>query len=326
MIRSGTTTYSDMYYFEDKVAEATAQAGMRGILGQTVIGFPAPDFESPEATLDAMPGYISRWKGHPLITPAVAPHAAYTCSEEVLVASRQLAEELDVPLLMHVSEDASEVEQLLERTGRRPIDYLSSIGFLTDRLTAFHVVWPDEAEMQLLAAAGVGVIHNPRSNMKLAAGVAPVPEMLKRGLTVGLGTDGAASTNNLDMFEEMAPASKLHKVTRSDPTVMGARTVLTMATRGSADALNRPDLGRVAKGARADIIVVSLQGPAARPFYDPYSTAVHAIRGDAVETVVIDGKIVFDQGRFTTLDVDEIYLRADQYRDRAREAVAAAAH
>ena len=325
MIRTGTTTYCDMYYFEGKVAEATAEAGMRGILGQTVIGFPAPDYPTPEEALAGARQFVSEWKGHPLISPAVAPHAAFTCSEEVLVASRRLADELDVPLLMHVSEDFSEVEQLLQRTGRRPIDYLDSIGFLVDRLTAFHVVWPDDAELEMLRAAGVGVIHNPRSNMKLAAGVAPVPTMLELGLAVGLGTDGPASTNNLDLFEEMATASKLHKVTRSDPTVTGAREVLSMATRGSADALNRPDLGRLSAGARADLIVLSLEGAAARPFYDPYSTAVHAIRGHAVSMVIIGGEVVYADGLFSRLDVEAIYAAADRYRDRAREVVAAAA-
>lgn len=322
MVSSGTTTYADMYYFEDQVARATAQIGMRGVLGQTVIGFPAPDSPTPEVTLRKTEKFIGDWKDHPLVIPAIAPHSPYTVTKEVLQASGQLAERLQVPLLIHVAETRREVEIMLERTGKRPVEYLAEIGLLSPRMVAAHAVWVEPHEMDLLAKAGVGLVHNPESNMKLASGVAPVPEMLRRGLKLGLGTDGAASNNNLDLFQEMDTAAKLHKLHSRDPEVVSARRVLQMATRGSAEALGLGEvLGSLEMGKKADLIIVGKSSPAAFPRYDPYSSLVYALNGSSVETVVIGGRLILENGRFSKLDTAIIYTEAERLRTAVIKAV-----
>lgn len=317
MIRSGTTTYADMYYFEDKVAEATAKAGMRGVLGETIIGFPSPDYPDPESALKGTRAYLQKWRDHPLIVPAIAPHAPFTNSTEVLLASKAIADEFDVPLLIHVAETEEEVRQVRQKNGTTPVRYLRDIGFLSSRVVAAHCVWIDEEEIGILAEYDVGVIHNPESNMKLAAGVAPVPGLLAAGVDLGIGTDGPASNNNLDLLQEIDTMAKLHKLYSRDPTVVNARTALTAATRGGAEALGLGDLtGSLEAGKAADLIVLGLEGPPGVPFYDPYSTIVYSLMGSAVETVVIAGQVVFEEGRVTTVDEDEIIARARELRQR----------
>ncbi len=322
MLQSGTTTFADMYHFLDEVARASSELGIRVVAGQTVIGFPAPDHPTPEETLRFSSGFIERWKEHPLVIPAVAPHAPYTCTRETLVASLRLAEEHDVPVLIHLAETADEVRQIQERYGTTPVRFLSQIGFLTDRVVAAHGVWLEPEEMQLLAQAGVGVVHNPESNMKLASGVAPVVEMWKAGVDLGLGTDGAASNNNLDMFEAMDFMAKLHKLVKGDPTAVSARQVLHAATMGSARALDLDDrLGSLETGKRADLLVLDLDGASALPLYDPYSLVVYSLKGPAVDTVIIDGKVVLRQGVVTKVDRQELRGRVEQYRRQVEESI-----
>ncbi len=317
MLESGTTTFADMYYFEEEVARATSAAGMRGILGQVIIGFPAPDYPAPEETLKGTERFIVDWKDDPLVTPAVAPHAPYTCSREVLDACRELAEKHDVPLIIHLAETRDEVRQVEENTGLRPVSYLNEIGFLVDRLIAAHVVWANEQEIRLLKEHGVGVIHNPESNMKLASGTAPVPLLLEAGVDVGLGTDGAASNNNLDLLQEADTMAKLHKHSTVDPTVIPAREALVAATIGSARALGLDaELGSLEMGKKADLVVLGLSEASAIPVYDPYALVVYSLHGSAVETVIVNGRVVVEDGRILTVDREELWRQVERLRTK----------
>src|SRR5437867_2850928 len=257
MIRGGTTTYCDMYYFEDAIADENSKAGMRGVLGETIIDFPVADNKTNAEGMAYAEQFISHWKGNSLIVPAIAPHAPYTVSEEHLKAIRAFSDRTGAPIVTHISETKREVENSIKAHGASPIDYLERIGFLSNKVIAAHIVWPSEEELDILKRTGVGIVHNPQSNMKLASGVAPVPQMLKRGLLVGLGTDGAASNNDLNMWEEMDTAAKLHKVFSGDPKVMSAEQAFAMATIGGAGALHMENLiGSLEVGKRADIDIV----------------------------------------------------------------------
>lgn len=306
MLRGGITTFVDMYYFEDTVAEAAARCGIRAVVGETLIDFPAPDNATWDEAVAYTRRFVGRWRGHPRITPAVAPHAVYTVSAEHLVAAHALALELDVPLLIHLSEDRAEIDSMMQRSGRSPIDYLDGLGVLDDRMLAAHVVWPTQDELGLLARRGVGVAHCPRSNMKIAAGIAPLPAMLRAGIAIGLGTDGAASNNELDLWQEMDTAARLHKVVSGDPTVVDARTALRMATVEGARALGmESEIGSLEVGKRADLIVVATDGYHQTPSYDPYSTLTYSTTAADVRWVVVDGRVVVEAGRVTTLDTEE---------------------
>ena len=323
MLRGGITTFVDMYFFEDAIAEEAERCGMRAVLGETLIDFPAPDHATWDEAVAYIRDFVARWRDHPRITPAVAPHSAYTVSGEHLVAAHRLATELDAPMLIHVSEDRGELERVRKATGRTSVDYLAHLGVLDDRVLAAHMVWPSASEIELLAERGVGVAHCPQSNMKIAAGVAPVPAMLAAGVAVGLGTDGAASNNDLDLFEEIDTAAKLHKVTALDPTVVTARQALAMATILGARALDmESEIGSLEVGKRADLIVVRSDGFHQLPHYNAYSLLTYSTKSSDVETVIIDGRLVVEQGRVLTVDEGEVRARAAVYRDR----IAGAAH
>ena len=257
MIRSGITCFVDMYYFEEEIARAASDAGMRAICSQTVLKFPTPDASSFEESLSSAREFIKRWKGHPLIVPSVAPHAPYTCTDEILRASADLAVEFDVPLHTHLSETAGEVENMRNQTGMPVIPYVKKQGLLEAKVIAAHCVHIDEGEIRTLKHSKAGVAHNPSSNMKLASGIAPVKKMIELGLKVGIGTDGPASNNDLDMFEEIRLASFLAKVGSSDPTALPAATTLLMATRMGAEAIHLSEItGSLEAGKRADLILV----------------------------------------------------------------------
>src|SRR6266850_858271 len=249
MIRSGTTTYCDMYYFEDAIADETFKAGMRGVLGETVIDFAVDDNKTNEQAMAYVEKFVSHWKGNALIVPAIAPHAPYTVSEEHLKAVRAFSDRTGAPIVTHISETKREVDDSIRTKGASPIDYLNRIGFLNNRVIAAHVVWPSQEELGLLKKLGVGIVHNPQSNMKLASGVAPVPQMLKEDFPVGLGTDGAASNNDLNLWEEMDTAAKLHKLISNDPKVVSAEAAFEMATIRGARALHlEKEIGSIEKG------------------------------------------------------------------------------
>jgi 5-methylthioadenosine/S-adenosylhomocysteine deaminase len=314
MLRGGTTTFVDMYYFEGVIAEEVDRCGMRAVLGETLIDFPAPDHATWDDAVAATRGFVERWRGHPRITPAVAPHSAYTVSDEHLVAAHRLAAELDVPLLIHLAEDRAEVERVRARSGQTSIALLESLGVLGERMIAAHVVWPTADEIALLARRGVGVAHCPQSNMKIAAGVAPVPALIAAGVAVGLGTDGAGSNNDLDLWQEVDTAAKLHKLTAGDPTVLPARQALAMATIEGARALDLDgEIGSLEVGKRADLVVVAATGLHQRPqdpATNPYSFLVYSTHSADVEAVVVDGRVVVRGGRVLTLDEEEVVARA----------------
>jgi 5-methylthioadenosine/S-adenosylhomocysteine deaminase len=323
MIRSGTTFFTDMYYFEEEVARVAAEAGLRGVLGQTIIQFPVADARTPADSLARAAAFLDRWKGHPLVTPAVAAHSMYTLDRASLLASRDLARRAAAPLLIHLAETRDEVRIAGERHGRSPAGYLESIGFWGPRTLAAHAVWVDAADLAILKARGVGLAHNPESNMKLASGVAPVPRQLEAGLAVGLGTDGAASNNDLDMFEAMRQAAFLHKLATGDPKAVGAPVALEMATRLGARALGREaDLGSLEPGKLADLIVVSTSAVRQVPLYDPVSHLVYVTRGDDVRTTIVNGRVLMRDGRVLTLPAPTVLADARAMAARVRTAIA----
>ena len=315
MIRSGTTTYADMYYFEDQVAEVTARTGMRGVLGETIIQYAAPDSRTPEDALAYTESFIKRWKSSSLIIPAVAPHAAYTNSAETLKACKLLADQYNVPIMIHVSETQDEMAQIRNKYGMSPTRWLETLGILGPDVLFNHGVWLSEEDLAIVKKHGVSISHNPESNMKLASGTAPVPRMLSLGIDVGLGTDGAASNNNLDIFEAMDFAAKLHKLINMDPTVLPAFQVLEMATIGGARALNMSrDIGSLEKGKKADFILVGTNAAHLQPLYNVYSQIVYDAKGSDVKTSVINGKVVMLNGKVLTLDETQILKKAKEYQ------------
>jgi 5-methylthioadenosine/S-adenosylhomocysteine deaminase len=317
MIRGGTTTYCDMYYFEDAIADETAKAGVRAVLGETVIDFPVADNKTNAEAMAYVERFVQKWKGHELIVPAVAPHAPYTVSEEHLKAIRAFSDRTGAPIVTHISETKREVDDSLKAKGASPVDYLSRIGFLNDRVIAAHMVWPNPGEIQILKRDGVGVVHNPQSNMKLASGVAPVPKMMSEGLRVGLGTDGAASNNDLSMWEEMDTAAKLHKLISGDPKVMSAEQAFTLATIGGAHALHmEKEIGSIEKGKRADVVLVNRDALNQIPLYNIYSDLVYATKASDVETVIINGRVVMRDRRLLTLDEAAIKEGARVFREK----------
>jgi 5-methylthioadenosine/S-adenosylhomocysteine deaminase len=325
MIRGGTTTYCDMYYFEDAIAEETSRAGVRGLLGETVIDFPVADNKTFEQALAYTEKFVNKWKGNALITPAIAPHAPYTVSEEHLKAWHALSDKTGAPLVIHVSETQKEVNDLLKSKGARPVDYLARIGFLNNRTVAAHMVFPSPEEIELLKRLGVGIVHNPQSNMKLASGVAPVPQMLKADLNLGLGTDGAASNNDLNMWEEMDTAAKLHKVFSGDPKVVSAEEAFELATVRGARALHMErEIGSLEVGKRADILIVDLDDLNQTPFYNIYSQLVYATKADDVRTVLVEGRILMRDRKLLTLNEAEIKTRARLFRERILKSLAPA--
>jgi len=317
MIRSGTTTYCDMYYFEDAIADETFKAGMRGVLGETVIDFAVADNKTNAEAMAYVEKFVSHWKGNALIVPAIAPHAPYTVSEDHLKAVRAFSDRTGAPIVTHISETKFEVDESIKHKGASPVDYLNRIGFLNDRVIAAHMVWPSEEELGLLKKLGVGIVHNPQSNMKLASGVAPVPQMLKMDLPVGLGTDGAASNNDLNLWEEMDTAAKLHKLISKDPKVVTAQEAFEMATIRGARALHlEKEIGSIEKGKRADLVIVDLDDLNQTPYYNIYSDLVYATKAGDVRTVIIEGRVVMRDRRLLTLNEETIKADARKYRER----------
>ncbi|UCG80544.1 MAG: amidohydrolase [Desulfobacterales bacterium] len=307
MILSGTTTFCDMYLFEEAVARAAKEVGIRAVVGEVIYDFPSPNYGPVEEGLKYTEDLIQKWRDDSLITIAVEPHSAYVCSPELLQKAMAIAERNGVPMVIHLAETEREVAEIRKKYGRTPVTHLADIGFLSSSLIADHCVVLSEEDMTLMTDYDVKVAHNPESNMKLASGIAPIPELLKRGVTVGIGTDGCASNNNLDMFQEMDSAAKLHKVYALDPTVMDARTVVRMATIDGARVLGLDDTtGSLEAGKKADIIIIDITRPHLIPMYNVYSHLVYAVTGSDVVTAIVNGRMLMEQRAFTTLDVDEV--------------------
>jgi 5-methylthioadenosine/S-adenosylhomocysteine deaminase len=307
MLRGGTTTIVDMYMFESVVAEECDRSGMRGILGQAMIDFPTPDFRNWGEMIEGARQLVQGYRGHSRIVPGIAPHSPYTVSPEHLQECHRLAEELECPLVIHVAETQAEHEQVLRERGQSPVRYLDSLGVLSKRLVAAHMVWPDDPEIAILAERGVGVGHCPQSNAKLASGIAPVVKMLKAGVAVGLGTDGCASNNDLDMWAEMQTANFLQKLAHNQPTVMSARETLELATINGARAAHLDHLiGSLEVGKRADMIVVGLDAMHQIPLYNPVSQLCYSTKSSDVQDVYVEGKLLVRQGQVLTIQEDEL--------------------
>jgi 5-methylthioadenosine/S-adenosylhomocysteine deaminase len=322
MIQSGTTLFTDMYYFEEEIARATKEAGLRGVLGETVIGFPVPDAKTPAEALARTEKFFQEFAADELIIPAVAPHSMYTVDAKSLTAARALADKYGRPTLIHLSETRDEVEISQKKYKMQPAAYLESIKFWGPRVLAAHGVWLTPPEIALLKKHGVGVSHNPESNMKLASGTAPVPQLRAAGVPVGLGTDGAASNNDLDMFEAMRVAALLHKLQSNDPRAIPAPVALEMATIGGARALGLGDrLGSLEAGKRADLIVVSMSSARQTPMYDAVSHLVYATRGDDVRTTIVNGRVLMRDRKVLTLDERAVLADARRAADDVRAAV-----
>jgi 5-methylthioadenosine/S-adenosylhomocysteine deaminase len=314
MLRGGTTTVADMYYFEEEVAEAAKAAGMRGVLGETLIGFPSPDSPSSADALTYTESFLKHWKGDPLITPAVAPHSIYTCPETLLKDAAALARSNQAPLLIHVAEAPFEIEKSRHEHGLTTVQYLAQIGLLGPNVLGAHCIWLDQADVQTVAHFGVGCSYNPSSNMKTAAGLMPAVELLGAGVAVGIGTDGAASNNNQDMFEEMDLAAKQQKFARMDAKALSAAQVVEMATVTGARALHlERQIGSLEVGKKADLIVVDTGAAHATPMYNVYSAIVYALKSSDVRTSVIGGKVVMEDRRMLTLDEPTILAKAAEY-------------
>jgi 5-methylthioadenosine/S-adenosylhomocysteine deaminase len=317
-IRGGVTTFADMYYFEDAVAEETKAAGMRGLLGETILDFPSPDNKSNTAMLEYTEKFLKRWQGDALIHAAVAPHAIYTCSQKTLQDSAGLARKYSASILIHVAEMKKELDDSRAQNGTTPVQYLDKLGILGPDTVAAHCIFVDETDRKILAQRQVGCVHNPSSNMMLASGVAPVIEERAAGVAVGLGTDGPAGSNNdLDLMEEMDLAAKLQKITRMDPQALGAKAVVEMATIEGARALHmEKEIGSLESGKKADLILIGLDAPNAVPMYDVYAQLAYALKGSDVETVIIGGRLVMRDKKLLTVDEPAVIAKAREFKSK----------
>jgi 5-methylthioadenosine/S-adenosylhomocysteine deaminase len=313
MIHSGTTTFCDMYLFEHEVATAAKEAGMRALVGEVLYDFPSPNYGDIESGFFYTENLIQEWRNDPLISIAVEPHAPYTCSPGLYERANRLCHDYRVPLITHLSESERELHLCREHYGTTPVMHLERLEILGSHVIGDHCVCVTEEEIEVMAQRGLRVVHNPESNMKLGVGVAPVVQMLKKGIILGLGTDGCASNNNLNMFGEMDMAAKLHKVITKDTTVMDARTVLSLATVEGARALGMENLvGSLEKGKQADIIILDIHQPHLTPFYHPYSHLVYAANGSEVRTSIINGRIIMRDGIMINLDEERIMARVHE--------------
>ncbi len=322
-IRGGVTTFADMYYFEDAVAEETKAAGMRGVLGETFIDFPAPDNKSEAEMLAYTERFLKRWQGDPLIQAAAAPHSIYTCSRKTLQDSAALARKYHAPILIHVAEMKKEWDDSLKQNGLSPVAYLNSIGVLGPDVVAAHCIFVDAADQKLLAEKQVGCVHNPSSNMMIASGVSPVPDLRSAGVAVGLGTDGPAGSNNdLDLMEEIDLAAKLAKITRMNPLALNAKAVVEMATIDGARSIHmEKEIGSLEAGKKADVALISLDVPNAVPIYDIYAQIAYSLKASDVDTVIIGGRVVLRDRRLLTIDEPEVLVKAREYGETVKKSL-----
>jgi 5-methylthioadenosine/S-adenosylhomocysteine deaminase len=320
MIASGTTCVSDGYFFQDATVRAMHDAGLRALVAQGIIDFPAPGVSDPAENVAVAEGFVEKWTGFSdRVMPGIFCHSPVTCSADKMVRAQEICRSHGVPLQIHLSETTGEVAEVLRREGMRPVSYLDKLGLVGPDLVSAHAVHLEDDEIACLRDRGAGVVHVPESNMKLASGAARVKDMAEMGVSVGLGTDGCSSNNNLDLFQEMDTAAKLSKVSSLDPIGLSAKTVLKMATAGGAQVLGwGKEIGTLEKGKRADIIVVDLHEPHLCPLYDPFSALVYSADGADVKDVVVNGKILMKDRRFTQLDTGEIMARVRRIADRIR--------
>ena len=307
MIMSGTTCFADGYFYEDSVARACLELGIRAVLAQGVIDFPTPDVPEPSENLKVAENFLKAWMGHSLISPAIFAHAPYSCSSKTIKGAKALTRDYKTLFFIHVAETRWEVEKIKREYGETPISYLYKLNTLDEDTVLVHVNWISRDEIEILKDTGAKVVHNPESNMKLGSGLSPVPDLLKEGIIVGLGTDSCASNNNLDLFQEMDTCAKVHKGWRKDPTVMPAEEVLNMSTYYGAKVLKLEEkIGCLEKGKDADIILVDLNHTHLFPIYNPYSHIVYAMKGTDVNTVIIEGKIIMENRKIISLSIQDV--------------------
>jgi 5-methylthioadenosine/S-adenosylhomocysteine deaminase len=316
---AGITTTTDMYFFGDEVSAVLVEAGMRGVVAESLIGFPTPRCATTEEMLAKQRELLEAYRDHPLITPSVAAHAPYSVQAADLVSEAELAEEFEVPMQIHLAETSWEVEKLLAEKELSPVAYLADLGVLTERTVAAHCVHVSSEDIALLADFEVGVSHNPVSNLKLASGVSPVPALVEAGVKLGLGTDGTASNNTLDLLRDMQLAALLHKGISGDPTALPARTMLEMVTSRGAQVLGLDSkIGTLSEGREADIVCIAVDGPHTAPMYDPYSHLVFAARAADVRHVMVRGKVLVRNRKLQTLDRERIEAQAREFSEKIR--------
>ncbi len=321
MLQSGVTTYNDMYFYQNIAGEKLEKIGMRGVLGSGVIDFPWKDYaQTPDEYFVNAENNINKFKESELVTPCISPHATYTCGPDNYMRAKELADKYNVPLHTHLSETQFEVAEVQKRFGKTPVEHLDSIGFLSERVSAAHCVWLTDAEIEILADKKIGVSHCIESNLKLASGIAPVPKMLKAGVKMAFGTDGAASNNDLSILGEMSTAAKVHKGVSGDATVLDSKTALLMATRNGAEILGIGDTtGSIKPGKKADLIIVNLNKPHLTPIYDIYSHITYCLRPSDIESVFVNGKLLIDSGKPTTINESDVMVRAAEWQNKIRE-------
>lgn len=311
MLKSGTTTFNDMYFFTEAIAKAAKELGIRAVVGQGVLDFPTASGKDADDYLGKAKEFIEKYKGDDLIIPAVAPHAVYTCSRETLLKSKELALKHSVPIHIHLSETFHEVEECIKTHGKRPVTYLKDIGFLEGKITTAHCVWLNDHEIEIMAERNMGVSHCIESNLKLSSGIAPVAKMIKKGIKVSMGTDGAASNNNLDLLEEISIAAKVQKGITTDPTVLDVKTCMKMLTVWAAESLGvEKEVGSIQIGKRADLVVMNLRKPHLQPIYDIYSTIIYSAKASDIENVFVNGIPVILNGKHQFIDEEEIIEKA----------------
>ncbi|SNZ02118.1 5-methylthioadenosine/S-adenosylhomocysteine deaminase [Persephonella hydrogeniphila] len=317
MLRTGTTTFVDMYFYENAVADVIKKVGIRGVLSTGILDFPTPGAKTPDEGIQKTVDFIEEYKNNAFVIPAIGPHAPYTCSPDTLKKAYSVAEKYDVVYHIHIAETEFEVKTVKEKYGKTPVEHLDSIGVLSERTLAAHMVYPSENEIDILSEKGVKVAHCPESNLKLASGIAPVPDMIQKGVTVGIGTDGTASNDNLDIIGEISTAAKLHKGFKKDPTVLNAKEALLMATRWGAQAIRMEDkIGTIEKGKFADIVLIDIKDPHLNPLYDPYTQIVYSSTGFDVDTVLVGGEIKVLNKEVIPLDKDYLLDKARYWKEK----------
>jgi 5-methylthioadenosine/S-adenosylhomocysteine deaminase len=319
MLRSGVTAFSDMYFYGDAIAQSVRRMGIRAVIGAGILDFPGKTGGSADEYLRNAEVFINDWRHDDLVTPAVAPHAPYTCSPDTIKKSKTLAGKYNVPMHLHLSETQWEVNEVLGRYGKTPIALLGSIGVLDQNVIAAHCVWPTDEEIEILASTQVGVVHCIESNLKLASGIAPVARMLKAGVKITFGTDGAASNNDLNILSEMSTAAKVHKSVSGDPTAVNARQAMLMATRWGAEVLGLGEItGSLEEGKAADIVLADLNKPHLVPLYDIYSHIVYSMNSADISTVMVSGRVLMDGRKLTIADEPEIIRKAVAWGKKIR--------
>lgn len=316
MIRNGVTTFVDMYFYENAVADAVLESGMRAVLCTGILDFPTPGAKTPQEGIEKTKDFIKEYKNHTQIYPCVGPHAPYTCSPETLQAAMDVAQNYDTLFHIHLSETLTEVEDIKSRYKNTPVKHLKEIGILNERILAAHMVHPTEEEIELLAEYKVKVAHCPESNLKLASGISPVPKMLEKGITVAIGTDGTASNDDLDVIGEISTAAKIHKGYNLNPVLLNARQALSLSTREGAKALRLQNkIGTLEKGKFADIITIDVNQPHLQPLFDPYTQIVYSAKGLDVDTVIIGGKVVMRNKTVLTIEKERVLNIAKKWHD-----------